>query len=299
DESFNYIGKSYGTAIGTTYAALFPDRVGRMVLDGVLPTDLGLEAITKQQTLGFEASLKDFAEDCITREDCPFTGNADQIVQGIRAFIEGLSQQSLRVGARQLTSALASSAVLSYLYFPRLDYPRLRSALHDAVRAGNGAPLLSLLDERTGRGADGHYADNSTDAFYAVTCLDHPYLSTVTKTSRLAKSWAQSSPTFGAGLAWGLLPCSNWPAKSSEQVATVNSKGLSPILIVNTTHDPATPAVWGADLAKQLSNSKLITWDAYSHTAYRQGSECIDNAVDAYLLQGVLPTANLLCSGNN
>lgn len=294
DPSFNYLGKSYGTAIGAMYARLFPERVGRMVLDGVLPTDRTLDDVTRTQAAAFEASLHDFAADCATHDDCPFTGDADAVVAQVRALLARLRIKPLSAGSRQLTSTLAQSAILSFLYFPASDYPRLRSALAAAVRQDDGRPLLSLLDERMGRRADGTYADNSLDAYYAVTCADRQYTTTPARTAALAKSWSVVAPTFGEGLAWGLLPCSDWPAQRTEQVNADRYSG-APVLVVSTLHDPATPATWGVDLARQLGRASLITWDAYNHTAYHQGSSCIDDAVDAYLLQGVVPAANATC----
>lgn len=296
DPHFNYLGKSYGTSIGIDYAELFPQRVGRMVLDGVLPTDLGLEEITRSQAVGFEDSFMHFAKDCASKDNCPYEGTAEQVAENIRSFLVSLESNPLPVRDRMLNGSLATSAVLSYLYFPSRDYPRLREALKAAVSDKNGEPLLTLLDERSGRQIDGRYIDNAADAFYAVTCLDRQYSATASDVSELAKSWKQISPTFGAGLAWGLFPCANWPAKGTGPAKNVNIEGTAPILIVSTTHDPATPGMWGEKLSKQVRNSGLITWDAYNHTAYQQGSSCIDEVVDSYLLQGTMPSANEVCS---
>ena len=62
DDTLTYLGKSYGTMLGATYAELFPDRVGRMVLDGVLPASLDLVEVTKGQADAFEVAVRDFAK---------------------------------------------------------------------------------------------------------------------------------------------------------------------------------------------------------------------------------------------
>ncbi|HBJ73872.1 MAG TPA: proteinase, partial [Actinobacteria bacterium] len=197
DQSFNFLGKSYGTAIGTAYAELFPQRVGRMVLDGVLPLDLGLEEITKAQAEGFEDSFMNFAEDCASNADCPYQGSAEQVAEQLREFLINSETAPLSVDGRLLNNSLATSAVLSFLYFPSRDYPRLREAISAAVNDKNGKPLLALLDERNGRDTNGHYVDNAADAFYAVTCLDRQYTATAQYVSELAKQWELSFPTFG------------------------------------------------------------------------------------------------------
>ena len=90
DSSFNYLGKSYGTYLGAVYAELFPSRVGRMVLDGVLPADLDLTELSRGQARGFEVAFADFARDCSEQEDCPFQGTPDEIAQQIRDDLTAL-----------------------------------------------------------------------------------------------------------------------------------------------------------------------------------------------------------------
>lgn len=194
----NYLGKSYGTAIGTTYAELFPQRVGRMVLDGVLPVTASQEEVTFGQAVSFEASVKHFAADCVDSGECPFVGSAREVEQALRSFLAGLDDSPLPTASdRELTESLGQYAVLSFLYFPSSDYPRLRAALTEAVEEDDGTALLSLVDERVNRSPDGRYLDNSTEAFYAVTCADMPYNGTVDEVARLASQWQEVAPTFG------------------------------------------------------------------------------------------------------
>jgi pimeloyl-ACP methyl ester carboxylesterase len=294
DSAFNYLGKSYGTMLGQTYAELFPERVGRMVLDGALPASLDMETISKDQAVAFEVALKDFVSDCLTHDDCPLGGTADEALQQIRDWLKGLDGSPLPAGDRQLNEAVATYAVLSYLYFPPHDYDELRPALAAAMKGKDPGPLLALLDSRISRGPDGTYSDNSSDAFYAVSCLDRPYDGTVDDVRAKAAEWAKDAPTFGAALAWGMLACKDWPVTEAP-VAEKGAPGSNPILVVSTEHDPATPYQWGVRMAHELDNATLLSWSGYGHTAYYNGSRCIDEAVDAYLLQGTLPEANLVC----
>lgn len=294
DDTLSYLGKSYGTMLGATYAELFPDRVGRMVLDGVLPPDLDIVEVTKGQADAFEVAVRDFARDCVTHSDCPLSGSTSEAVAQLQDFLRGLDADPIPAGDRDLNEPLATYAVLTYLYFPQWDYPDLRSALRAAMEDRDPKPLLSLLDSRTSRSPDGRFTDNSTEAFYAVTCLDRPYVGTVDDVKVLADQWRETAPTFGPSLAWGLLPCRDWPA-SGDQVMEVTAAGSNPILVVSTMHDPATPHQWGERLDASLQNSALITWDDYNHTAYREGSACIDDAIDGYLLRGKLPKDGTVC----
>ena len=293
----NYLGKSYGSAIGAAYAELFPEWVGRMVLDGAFPLNLSQQEISYRQALAFEDAVDHFATDCVDSGECPFIGDSDQVANGLRSFLTSLDERPLPTrDGRPLTQSLGSYAVLSFLYFPDTDYPRLRSALAEAVNDGDGTALITLVDERVNRADDGRYLDNSTDAFYAVSCADMPFDGTAQDAARLASEWQSEAPTFGAALAWGMLVCADWPAPAAEQLTQLTAAGSGPILVVSTAGDTATPHEWGIALAESLDNGHLVTWDAFHHTAYAQGSACVDRAVDAYLLAGELPTPGLVCS---
>lgn len=295
EDNLTYLGKSYGSLLGATYAELFPDRVGRMVLDGALPASLDLVTVTREQAESFEVSLRDFVEDCLGKANCPLSGTVDEAVQQLRDWLASLDADPIPGEGRDLNEALASYAVLSYLYFPSYDYPELRSALNSAMKKNDPEPLLTLLDERISRTPDGRFLDNSTDAFYAVTCLDRPFTGTVEDVQRYAQEWPTTAPTFGEGLAWGLLACRDWPA-TDEAVTTTRAEGSNPIMVVSTTHDPATPYHWGVQMADELENAVLVTRGAFGHTGYYEGSGCVDGAVDAYLLRGELPSEDPLCA---
>ena len=295
DETLTYLGKSYGTMLGATYAELFPDRVGRMVLDGVLPASLDLVEVTKGQAEAFEVAVLDFARDCLTHSDCPFSGSPEDAVAQLQDWMASLDADPLPGSDRDLNEPLAAYAVLANLYFPGYDYPRLRGALAAAIERDDPKQMFDILDARISRGPDGRYLDNSTEAFYAVTCLDRPYNGTVDDVRALAEEWKATAPTFGPALAWGLLPCKDWPA-SSEQVTQTVAEGSNPILVVSTRKDPATPYQWGTLVADQLDNATLVTYEGVGHTAYGEGSSCVDEAVDRYLLKGTVPKKDLVCS---
>ena len=296
DPTLSYLGASYGTNLGAVYAELFPGRVGRMVLDGALPASLEFVETTKGQAVAFEESFADFARYCSEQDDCPFAGAPQEVATALRDFLVSLDSDPVTVGDRVVNEAVASYAVLSYLYFPSTDYPTLLEALAKLKNDRDGTLILQILDERQSRSPDGNYLDNSSDAFFGVTCADTTDTVTVEQARAYAQEWKAIAPTFGPSLAWGLLACNDWPAAAVEPLRRTTAAGSAPILVVSTTHDPATPYQWGVRLAEELENGHLISWDAYSHTAYRSGSECIDSAIDDYLLRGTLPEKGTVCS---
>ena len=75
----------------------------------------------------------------------------------------------------------------------------------------------------------------------------------------------------------------------------IHAKGSSTIVVIGTTHDPATPYAWAESLNKQLDNSVLLTWEGFGHTAYSRSGGCIEEMVDAYLLEDKVPDDGAKC----
>ena len=297
EEQLDYVGKSYGTLIGALYADDYPDKVGRMVLDGVLPPDLTSEEIGLGQAKGFEDTLERFVADCQKKQECPLPRDSVEAgVQRIQQFLDELGEEPLDAKpGRPLTQSLALGSILYHLYFPSYgDWEKLSRGLKEAFD-GDGSRLLGMYDERLERSPDGTYADNSQDAFYAVTCLDRGTDVTAETLADRSEAWADEAPTFGPYLAWSDLVCSTWPTPANGEPRKVSATGANPILIVSTTHDPATPYVWAEALAADLDNAKLVTWDQDGHTGYSSGSTCVDEVVDAYLVDGTMPQKNVSC----
>jgi hypothetical protein len=89
--------------------------------------------------------------------------------------------------------------------------------------------------------------------------------------------------------------CSNWPLKADQPTPSIDAAGSAPIVVIGTTRDPATPYAWAVGLANELKSGVLITRDGDGHTGYHMGNECVDNAVDNYLIDGKVPQNSLSC----
>ncbi|WP_200308258.1 alpha/beta hydrolase [Streptomyces adelaidensis] len=298
DEKLTYVGASYGTFLGATYAGLFPERVGRLVLDGALDPSLPAHRLNQEQTAGFETAFQAFANDCVRREDCVLGRTPEQVGENLRAFFQRLDARPVPTGdpdGRQLGEALATTGVIAAMY-DEGSWPRLRQALTEAVRDDDGAGLLAFSDRYFERDAGGGYS-NLMYANAAVNCLDLPAAySTPEQVERALPEFDKASPVFGRALAWASLNCAYWPVKPTGGPHRIEAKGAAPIVVVGTTRDPATPYHWAEALASQLSSARLLTYDGDGHTAYGRGSTCIDSTINAYLLRGTPPTDKKRCS---
>ncbi|MFC7892734.1 alpha/beta hydrolase [Streptomyces sp. NPDC057381] len=301
DEKLTYVGASYGTFLGATYAGLFPDRAGRLVLDGAMDPSLPARRLNLEQTAGFETAFQSFAKDCVTQPDCPLgdkNTTPDQVGKNLKAFFDDLDAKPIPTGdadGRKLTESLATTGVIAAMY-DEGAWQQLRESLTSAMRENDGAGLLVLSDSYYEREADGSYS-NLMFANASVNCLDLPAAFTSPDQVRDAlPDFEKASPVFGEGLAWSSLNCAYWPVEPTGEPHRIEAAGATPIVVVGTTRDPATPYRWAEALASQLSSGRLLTYEGDGHTAYGRGSACIDSAINTYLLRGTAPTDGKRCS---
>lgn len=291
----DYLGYSYGTLLGATYAEQFPQHVGRMVLDGAVDPAADSADLVLGQAKGFEQALHAYVEDCLSRSQCPLSGSLDAAVGQVQDLLELTSHTPLATGTeRELTESLAFSGLIMPLYEDAL-WPVLTSALQAAMDSEDGSQLLLLADLGAEREPDGTYLSNSTEAFRAINCLDYPVVGDFEAMRALAADLAEVSPTFGEALAYGDVACEVWPVPATGERAPISAEGAGPILVIGTTGDPATPYEWSQNLAAQLADATLVTFDGEGHTAYGRSNACISDTVEDYLLAGELPADGLTC----
>lgn len=294
ETSLTYLGASYGTKLGATYAELFPDGVGRFVLDGAVDLSIPPRQLALEQAEGFETALRAYVENCLeTTESCFLGDTVDEGVARIGQLMDGIDAEPLPTGTgRQLEVGNAFYGVVAPLYVE--DYWFVLSAALKQAIDGDGTALLELSDLYTSRTDDG-YADNSMEALYAINCLDEPYAIPPDQVPAALPEFEEASPTFGRAFAWGLIGCGGIQVEATEEVGRVRAKGAAPIVVVGTTRDPATPYRWAEALAGQLASGVLVSRDGDGHTGYNSGNDCIDDAVHDYLLEGAVPDDGLTC----
>jgi pimeloyl-ACP methyl ester carboxylesterase len=296
EPKLTYLGKSYGTYLGTWYAQLFPGHVRALVLDGAVDPDATSLSIDTVQAQGFQAALRSFAADCMSRAGCPLGQgtNVDAGLAKLQALLTRANQTPLAndLGdGRAADGALLTNGVASGLY-SKSYWPTLRTALADAF-GGDGTVLIDLADLLMERNSDGTYS-NLPDVSTAVDCLDRPWPRNLPAWQSAAAAAARAAPIFGAPNVWQSLACAYWPVPS-QPLPTIRAAGAPPVLVLGTTRDPATPYRWAQALATDLSSGVLLGWNGDGHTAYGSGSSCVDNYVNSYLVSGSVPRSGTVC----
>jgi pimeloyl-ACP methyl ester carboxylesterase len=292
DQQLTYLGYSYGTTLGSTYAELFPDKVRALVLDGAVDPDTDQQTAAEAQAQAFEGAFDAFAANCLGLvSGCPLGGDPRTFVNDLLTQATTTPIPSSRAAeTRQATPGLLLNGIRSALYQPSA-WPQLAQSLA-AARTGDAAGILTLADTYTGRNEDGGYS-NVVDANLAVNCADTDQQFTREQVSGLVADWNARYPLFGADAALSLYTCSTWKAPRTP-LPPRDAQGAAPILVVGTQGDPVTPLPGAVDMAQDLTSGVLLTWQGSGHTAYPK-TDCVTAAVDAYLIDPTVPQDGLTC----
>ena len=296
DEKLTYLGYSYGTRIGYSYAEAFPANVRSLVLDGALdPEQDSVESLVAQGE-GFGVAFGEFANWCARQQDCALGADPAGATAAFQRLVQPLIDNPARAGdGRSLSFEDATIAAVQALYSQQL-WEHLNSGLNE-LKTGKGDTLMLLADAYNERGADGQYS-STQDAFTAIRCVDDPRVTDKAEIKRAQTRYAEVAPFLDDGKPDGdaLDACAFWPTPNTSEPHLPSVDGVPPALVISTTNDPATPYQAGVSLAKAMKGS-LLTFEGTQHTVFLQGNECVDAVGTDYLVDGALPPEGKRCGG--
>jgi pimeloyl-ACP methyl ester carboxylesterase len=298
-EPLNYLGLSYGTQLGATYAELFPDNIRVMVLDGALDHAQRGLAMLDNEARAHEKELERFAEWCEETETCALHGqDVLAVYDELVATADENPIPAPRCVELGYCHAEATGEDIRFMVqeFLMFKYPTaafglpgwegLATALAEA-RAGEAsafAPYLALTD------------DSGLFSGLGIECVDWPTdietYDDIDAYETFARIIAPHSQ--GATQTWTFLTgCMGWPVPVANPPGLWNVQGTPPILIVNATYDPSTAYVWAQLMREQIDGSVLLTRVGDGHTSYLlPGESQTRDAIDHYLITGETPPPN-------
>ncbi|MDJ0393015.1 alpha/beta hydrolase [Rhodococcus sp. G-MC3] len=295
DEKLTYVGYSYGTRLGSTYAETFPGNVRAMVLDGALDPEQTPVDEAVEQGAAFQGAFDAFAADCARSETCPLGTDTAAANQRFRALVDPLIAAPVpTTDPRGLSYDDAITGVQQALYSQTL-WRLLRGGLTE-LGEGQGDTLLRLADTYSGRLEDGSYS-NLDDAFNAIRCVDDPPTTDRAEAAEVDRRYRAAAPFLDDGRGTGNAPldlCAFWPVPNTGEPHVVWATGLPKLVVVSTTNDPATPYQAGVELAKQLDGN-LLTFDGNQHTVSFSGEQCVDDPLVDYLVNLAPLDNDLVC----
>ncbi|KAI8900116.1 Alpha/Beta hydrolase protein [Globomyces pollinis-pini] len=316
-KKMNYMGFSYGTVLGNTYANMFPDNVGRMILDGVAnPFEYyGSVFNFLNGLVDTEVTVEEFANACdqVTSAECPLSKEGSEFgftaLQTIYSVIENLKTKPLLVHQTSVpavvTSEMASKVLFMNIYkVPK--YLEIATAFYQASK-GNGYPM-STLHDRTFNMTEVKESRAIGDSFAAIICSDTDISSTKYSVAEWFEQVKYHENTVSrlASRQWGwqLLVCRTWPRspKTEHYKGPWNKKFNFPIMIVGNTYDPVTPFKSARNLYEMMneghakdSNAVLVHHNGHGHCSTTQESTCTRQYQIDYVLHGILPPPNAVC----
>ncbi|WP_205850458.1 alpha/beta hydrolase [Mycolicibacterium sp. CR10] len=295
DDKLTYLGYSYGTRIGASYAEAYPEHVRAMILDGAIDPNADPIEADIRQAAAFQQAFDDYAADCAKDPTCPLGTDPAKAVDVYRSMIDPLVEDPAQTNdPRGLSYNDAIVGTILPLYSPNL-WRHLTQALTE-LKDGDGDTMLTLADLYMGRDADGRY-NNSTDARVAINCVDKPAITDRAALVEQDRRIREAAPFMNYGEFTGYAPmstCAFWPVPPTSSPHEIKIEGLPPVLVVSTTNDPATPYEAGVDLARQLGGT-LVTFEGTQHTVVFNGNTCIDDIAARYLVDVTVPPADTRC----
>ncbi len=289
DPKITYLGYSYGTLLGATYAQLFPQQIRALVLDGAVDPKQSFTAGSQSQAKGFERAFNNLADWCANSAgQCPIAPDARRALTDV---LDAARQKPVRgKDGRDATTGWIFTAVVSSLY-TQASWSDLANGIANLAK-GDADGIFELADRYAERDSSGHYS-NLFDAGAVVNCTDTDEKISIAEVRALQTEWRAKYPLFGAPNAVGLLTCAQWPGKR-DPYPTGAATGAPPIVVVGTTGDPATPYEQTPKLADMLGVGVVLTWQGEGHTAYPE-TRCIASAVNSYLVNLKVPPAGKAC----
>ena len=298
----NYLGISYGTRIGAIYADLFPDRVGRVVLDSAMdPSKRSGGEIRAEQITFSEGALRQYVEHCQAQNGCPLTGSTDEAVAQLAAFVDGLDQAPLTVPDSDATvNTQDATAVIQRLAVKQPDWDALTTMLTPAITNHDGT-LMAKAKQGSNKSSTmpveaAINIANSEIMFAAVICNDDP------DTGGTASDWdAQSAaekktyPFFGGTSNAMDAYCRGWGHRGKTPPRETRAKGSDPILVVGIKGDIQTLYSWAQSLSNQLDNGYLLTVEGYGHGAFGTNN-CATTAITGFLVDGTMSADGTTCA---
>lgn len=305
DQKLNYFGYSYGTFIGATYGSLFPGKLGRVVLDGPVDADSYVNRPSKDlqaQTGAFERELDRFFQACARDQVNCLGFGGDDPHQAFDDLVEQANKTPIPApryarDPRPVTGDDILNATISNLYAKQY-WVYIAQDLA-AAASGDGSLIRYDSDAAFGNNFDGTF-DPGNDRYFLIGAADQKYGTNLDRYFRLGKAsydtfdhfWFNQGYVelnYGIFNQYGIAPNGRFagPFKIPN--------GASTPLVVATTYDPATPYRGAKALVKDLGNARLLTMKGDGHTAYPYNSDCVDDAVNAYMLGGALPADGTTC----
>ena len=305
DKDLNYLGHSYGTYLGAVYTELFPDNIGRVVLDSAMDPTMARQDPMEGDAAAGEQSLRTYIESQQGQAGFPLSGTTDEAVAQLAAFLDGLDANPLTVSdaVAPLDRAKAVNAIGKLVNSSPDKWPLLTEGLSQAMNAHDGTTLKTNAESVSGNSAPPTTEKQVVEqlrglkVFSANRCLDFPDTGNEASWDTALASYHHDYPVFHSALPQTDAFCHGWGHTSKTKAVDVDVEATNPVLVIGILHDPNTPYPWSHALVSRIRNSHLLSVDMYGHVATGKNS-CATAKIGDYLVNGTLPSDGEVCAAD-
>ena len=299
-----YYGLSYGTALGDYIAAMFPDRIERMILDSNMNPHDYQDGSYRTYPIDLDKTLNKFFEECIKNADrcslAAFTkaNTTEELIDIINAALAPLAPNATQSAQGWQLFALSKMQFQQGLYFPRL-WSDLADTITEALNGSAAEAAQQQSNETTPTEPQQSY-NLGTDSINGIRCGDsltrisspEEYLDTITIQNA-------TSPGFGDVGYIHTWFCAAWKFMAKEQYkGNFQAKTKNPILFINGRYDPATAFRGAINVSAGFEGSVLLTHGGFGHGVMGHPSNCTNDYIKGYLMEGTLPEKDTVCEPN-
>ncbi|TEB34821.1 hypothetical protein FA13DRAFT_1788447 [Coprinellus micaceus] len=303
-EKVQYWGFSYGSVLGATFAAMYPDKIERLIIDGVMDSEDYYATGWKTNLVDANDSLNLFFNACAEAGPirCALhAANPDDIKRNLTKLHESVRREPVTVKTDSfygvVNYSLLRGVIFSALYSPYRAFQPVADALAQ-LAAGDGAPLLSLLGAAPYKCSCNpfeHIRDAVRDGQTTLVCNDgdevpnsleelEEYYEGLVKVSEWADIWGSVRGS-----------CVGWPKNKKPFRGPFVGNTSHPILVIGNTADPVTPLRSAKKMAAGFKDSVVLTIDSGGHCSINAASVCAQLHVQRYFQFGTLPDPDTVC----
>ncbi|CAI6336222.1 unnamed protein product [Periconia digitata] len=320
DGLLRFWGRSYSTVLGQTFAAMFPDRVGRLLLDSVVKASDYNDGSWQSAIHDTDKALLNFFSECIKSgpTNCPlanFSGPATtpaDLMNGLSNIFQELIENPIilpdaypivppwwQPGGIPLYHEIKYT-IFTQLYKPS-NFGALITILGDVYRKNWSAwTNLTAADLPSGPAPETWNPQQSI-ALFGIACSDSTFRAKKPEDMyNLIQAQAGQGVFADASTSTQFWTCAQWPFHAAERYEG-NYRDIctkNPILLANNVFDPVTPLTRAWDVAFGFKGSRMLVQNGHGHGIMNHPSNCTMEAINNYFDSGVLPDHGTVCEPN-
>ncbi|KIP06187.1 hypothetical protein PHLGIDRAFT_467113 [Phlebiopsis gigantea 11061_1 CR5-6] len=311
-EKLNYWGVSYGSVLGATFAAMFPDRVGRVIIDGIVNSHEWYAGIYDSWLGHTEDALTSYYDACVAAgpDLCALYANSSSAIRSrVTSLLDTLHTAPVPASHNASNLGVVDAGLVLNRLFQTLFEPfslgQSFAAALVALEAGNPLPVYEGTIASVIGGLDtcdaiktDYFTAGFIDTFAPIACGD----SVGRARQTLEDARAEYDRLVGTTGFWSVLyglfraPCSTWNVTAKDTFnGTFTTNTSEPILVISNTLDPSTPIDSGRNMSAGFTGSVLLEQNSTGHTSLSGFSTCTALAIRAYFASGTLPAPHTVC----